>query len=152
MSNKHFVHGIFSESGIIGKRMAWTIGEVRQRLGPRLIGKLKMRELVCKTIILLPEKLRITVCDTVWFISSQDDAWAFTFRGSDIKEAHLIFLSDELLKADDEQIIYTILHEIGHVLSNHRNSLGGYIQTESEIHQQEDEADRFARKYISGKG
>jgi hypothetical protein len=128
--------------------MQWDINTVRKALGPRLIGSLRMRELVCKTILYLPPELIEQVTQHVWFISSQDDAWAFTFRGSDINDAHLIFISDELLKADEEQIRFTILHEIGHVVRNHRNSLGGYIQTESEIHQQEDEADHFAREML----
>lgn len=132
--------------------MRWTVESVRKALGPRLIGGIRMRELVCKTILYLPPELIEQVTHHVWFISSQDDAWAFTFRGSDIRDAHLIFISDELLKADEAQIRYTILHEIGHVVSGHRNSLGGYTQTDSEIHRQEDEADLFARKMLVEKG
>jgi Zn-dependent peptidase ImmA (M78 family) len=110
-----------------------------------------MRKLVCKAILHLPPELIEQVTHRVWFISSQDDAWAFTFRGSDIRDAHLIFISDELLIADEAQITYTILHEIGHVVKAHRNSLGGYMQTESEIHQQEDEADLFAQEMLRNK-
>jgi Zn-dependent protease with chaperone function len=132
--------------------MKWTIETVRKALGGKLIGRLYMREMVCKAILLLPDEMIVHVTKHVWFISSQDDAWAFTFRGSDVHGAHLIFLSDELLSAEEEQIIYTILHEIGHVVLEHRNSLGGYIQTESEIKQQEREADRFAKKYFPAYG
>lgn len=106
-----------------------------------------MHEMVCKAILLLPAELIAQVTKSVWFISSQEDAWALTFRGSELGERHLIFLSDELLSQSDEQILYTILHEIGHVVLNHRNSIG-FMQTQSDIKKQEREADRFAKKYL----
>ncbi|SRR6266568_1959076 len=127
--------------------MKWTVIKVRRALGGKLIGNLYIREFVCKTLLLLPSEIIEYVCEKVWFISSQDDAWAFTFRGSDIRDRNLVILSDELLKQEESQIRYTILHEIGHVVLNHRNSIG-YEQTQSEINQQEEEADRFAKKYL----
>ncbi|HSX09940.1 MAG TPA: hypothetical protein VLF93_07325 [Candidatus Saccharimonadales bacterium] len=127
--------------------MNWTVESVRHALGGKLIGSLFMREIVCETLLLLLPDLIEHVCKHVWFISSQDDAWAFTFRGADIKDRSLIFLSDELLKEDRSQISYTILHEVGHVVLNHRNSIG-YEQTQTEIKEQEREADNFAKKYI----
>jgi len=45
------------------------------------------------------------------------------------------------------QIKYSIAHEIGHVVLNHRNSVL-IAQTKAEIKKQEKEADEFARKYI----
>lgn len=128
--------------------MPWDIERVRSTLSGKLIGSLFMREMVCKTILLLPDELIEQVSRGVWFISSQDDAWALTFRGEDLKERHLIFLSDKLLMQTREQITFTILHEIGHVVLNHRNSIG-YMQTESEIEQQEDAADLFARTHLT---
>ena len=86
------------------------------------------------------------ICSNIWFISSPDDAWALTFKGSDINTKSLIFLSDELLNQYEEQIKYTILHEIGHVILKHKNSIGCQ-QTETEIKQQEIEADNFAKNY-----
>ena len=127
--------------------MTWTIETVRKALGGKLIGKLSMREMVCKTILLLQPLLISKVTKGVWFISSQEDAWALTLRGSDLNERHLIFLSDELLSQPEEQIMYTILHEIGHVVLEHKNSIG-FTQTQSEIKRQELEADRFARKFL----
>lgn len=112
----------------------------------RLMGNLKMREAVCKTVLKLPFELINRVTSSVWFISSPEDAWAFTLRGSDVKNQHLVVISDELLEQDDKQIEYTILHEIGHVVLEHRNSIG-FVQTESEISRQEFEADIFAKKY-----
>lgn len=130
-------------------RMEWTVLSIRKALGGKLIGKIRMRELVCQAILLLPlEKISI-ITSAVWFISSQEDAWALTFRGADVQERHLIFLSDELLLEDDRQVVWTILHELGHVLLNHRNSIG-YSQTETEIKHQENEAGTFASTYIRG--
>ncbi len=127
--------------------MKWTVTKVRHALGGKLIGNLYIREFICKTLLLLPSEIIEYVCEKIWFISSPEDAWAFTFRGSDIRDRSLIILSDELLRQDENQIRYTILHEIGHVVLNHRNSIG-YEQTQSEINQQEEEADRFAKKYL----
>lgn len=127
--------------------MTWDLIKVRQTLGDKLVGNASVREHVCKSILLLPQDLIELVCKTVWFMSSPEDAWAFTFRGAELKERHLIFLSDELFREPEKQIRYTILHEIGHVVLNHRNSIGT-TQTESEIKMQEQEADRFAKKYL----
>lgn len=127
--------------------MKWTVTDVRKALGGRLIGKLFMREVVCKTLLLLPQDILENVCATVWFISSPEDAWAFSFRGSEIKNRSLVILSDELFLQSEEQISYTILHEVGHIVLYHRNSIG-YEQTQSEIKQQENEADNFARMYL----
>src|SRR5690348_8676531 len=104
--------------------MAWTINTVRHTLGGKLIGSLFMREMVCKTILLLPAEYIERVCKKVWFISSPEDAWGFTFRGEDIRDRHLVFLSEELFNQDTSQITYTILHEIGHVILNHMNAIG----------------------------
>ena len=127
--------------------MQWTIEQIRKTLGGKLVGNLRMREMVCETILKLSPDLIEHVCRKVWFISSPEDSWGFTFRGADIKDRHLVFLSEELFVQDASQIRFTILHEIGHVILNHRNSIG-FEQTESEIKQQEQEADSFARKYV----
>jgi hypothetical protein len=128
--------------------MTWTLNKVRKALGDKLIGRLFMREMVCKSILHLPAEQIEQVCRKVWFISSPEDAWAFTFRGADIKDRHLVFLSEELFAQDTHQITYTILHELGHVILNHRNAIG-VAQTQSEINRQEKEADDFAKKYIA---
>ena len=106
-----------------------------------------MKKMVCQTLLYLPSDLIGHVCKNVWFISSPEDAWAFTFRGAEIKNRHLIFLSDELLRQDEVQINYTVLHEVGHVILDHHNSIDR-LQTQTEIKQQEREADNFANKYL----
>lgn len=127
--------------------MQWTVTKVRKALNGRLVGSVFMQEIVCKTILFLPATMIKQICATVWFISSPEDAWAFTFRGADLKHRSLIFISDELLRQDENQIQYTVLHEIGHVVLQHRNSIG-YEQTETEINMQETAADRFAQMYL----
>lgn len=128
--------------------MNWTIEKIKKSLGDKLIGSVFMQQQVCKALQLLPVEITEKVCKTVWFISSPDDSWALTFRGSDVKDGHLIFVSDELLRQDDAQIKQTIIHEVGHVILSHRNSVG-YMQTDAEIKQQEKDANEFAEKYVS---
>lgn len=76
-----------------------------------------------------------------------DDAWAFTFTGNDLKDQHLIFLSEDLLAQHPRQIRFSIAHEIGHVILQHRNSTLER-QTKEEIRKQEKEADTFAQQFI----
>ena len=96
----------------------------------------------------LPKKDSDFVLKHVWFVGSFTDGWAFTLRQEDLKRGeYLVFLSDELLAQSEGQIIYTILHELGHVLLGHKNSIGR-VQTKAEVRRQEKEADEFAEKYI----
>lgn len=115
--------------------------------GGRLVGDDRMKKLVCETLLLMPPKVIAYVTRNCWFLSSTTDAWAYTFHGRDIASQHLIFLSDELLTQEREQIQYTIAHEIGHVILKHRNSVN-YRQTSHEIQKQEREADDFAQSFI----
>ena len=125
-----------------------TIEDIKWSFSGRLIGNERMRGMVCKTLIVLPAELIEYVTNGIWFISEPDDAWAFTFRGSDIQNQHLIFLSDELFNQAGQKVKFTILHEIGHVVLGHRNSMG-FRQTETEVDRQETEADEFAKKYLT---
>lgn len=127
--------------------MNWTLEKVSKALAGKLIGNIHVRKMVCKTILYLPSDSIEYVTQKVWFISSPEDAWAITFKGLELKDRHLIFLSHELFEQDDKQITYTILHEVGHVMLNHRNSIG-YHQTKEEVRKQEKEADEFAKKYL----
>lgn len=95
-----------------------------------------------------PEEVIKYIIKNCWFLSSDPEAWAYTFTGSDLKDKHLIFLSDELLQEDISQIQFTIAHEIGHVILGHKNSIN-YRQTKEEISKQEREADEFAHKYLA---
>ncbi|HVT01391.1 MAG TPA: hypothetical protein VHE53_04130 [Patescibacteria group bacterium] len=113
----------------------------------KLVGTKSMKGLVCDAVALLPDELIEKVTKNCWFISSMEDAWAFTFKGNDLKDQDLIFLSDSLLAQDAHQISYSIIHEIGHVVLNHRNSTT-VKQTKEEIRRQELEADNFARLYV----
>lgn len=116
----------------------------------KLIGRSLMKAKVCKTLALMPDKIIDFVTKNCWFVSSFDDAYGFAFTGNELKDQHLIFLSDELFQENDEQISFTIAHEIGHVILKHRNSVS-VKQSKEEIKIQEKEADEFADKYIQNK-
>lgn len=121
--------------------------EIRKAFGGRLVGNGFMKEVVCETLTLLPEEVIKYVTKKVWILSSDEEAWAFTFTGNDLRDKHLIFLSDELLSENKSQIQFTLIHEIGHVILQHKNSIN-YKQTRAEISKQEREANQFARKYL----
>lgn len=113
----------------------------------KLVGNKFMKYHVCETLSKMPTSIIEFITSKCWFFASMEDAYGFTFTGNDLKHQHLIFLSDELLNQREEQIHYTIAHEIGHVILEHRNSTL-VRQEKSEITKQEREADEFARKYI----
>ncbi len=122
------------------------MGEVYEAFHGKLVGSFPMKMHVCNVLSNMPDEITNFVTGNCWFIGSLDDAWAFTFTGNDLKNQHLIFLSDELLIQDDYQIHHSIAHEIGHVMLNHRNAILLH-QTKGEIKKQEKEADDFARTY-----
>jgi len=107
-----------------------------------------MKFYVCETLSYMPRNILKQITANCWFMSTLDDAWAFTFTGNDLKDQHLIFLSDDLLHQNPAQIRYSIAHEIGHVILGHRNSVLER-QTKQKIRKQEKEADLFARQFIS---
>jgi len=113
----------------------------------KLIGSYKMKKHVCYVLTLMEQDIINYITENCWFLGSMEDAWAFTLTGNDLKNQHLILLSDELLRENAEQIHYTIAHEIGHVILKHRNSILK-VQDKKEIAKQEQEADDFAKKYI----
>jgi Zn-dependent protease with chaperone function len=111
------------------------------------MGNPQMKNAVCEAVGLLPIELINFVTLKVWFVASLEEAWAFTFNGSDIQGQSVVILTDELFKQEKKLIRYTILHEIGHVLLGHKNSMG-FTQSSAEIRRQEKEADEFAIKYL----
>ncbi len=115
--------------------------------GGKLVGSFAMKMHVCQTLSGMTSEIIDFITQNCWFFGSMEDAWAFTFTGNDLKDHHLIFLSDELLIQDDNQIHWSIAHEIGHVMLGHRNSIL-VKQTKQEINRQEKEADEFAGKFV----
>ena len=115
--------------------------------GGRLVGNAYMKAMVSKAVSKLPGDISNHLIHSTWFLSSDEDSWGYAFNGNDLKGKHLIFLSDVLFDQGETQIIFTILHEIGHIILGHKNSIG-YIQTKEEIKLQESEADQFAKKYL----
>jgi len=126
-----------------------NISEVKKAFGHKLIGTSYMKKVVCRTVLLLTPEVAEFVTQSCWFVGSFTDGWAFTLKGNEIgKGEYLIFLSDELLNAGESDMRYTILHEIGHVILGHRNSIGE-VQTKAEVKKQEKEADEFAKKFLA---
>ena len=123
-----------------------TAREIYYDFEGKLVGTTFMKRCVCKTLAKMPDEIINFVTKNCWFLGSMKDAWGYTFTGNDLKKQHLIFLSDELLNQAPEQIMFSIAHEIGHVILKHRNSTL-VKQTKQEIKQQEKEADEFARQY-----
>ncbi len=128
-------------------QMSFTREEIREKLGGRLVGKESMKKSVVLALQKLPDDLVLKITKEVWFISSFDDAWGFVLTGDELQGKHLIFLSDELFSEPEKQIVYTILHEVGHVILRHRNAILR-PQTREETEKQESHADEFARKYL----
>lgn len=120
---------------------------VAKKFNGKLIGHAYMKRAVCDTLANFPTHIINFVTTNVWVVCSLDDAWGFTFDGRDLKDKFLIFLSDELFNQGIKQIRYTISHEIGHVLLNHRNAISG-PQTKREVREQEIEADIFAKYFL----
>lgn len=122
--------------------------EIQNQMGGRLVGNDLMRKSVSRAISLLPDEIAQEVIENIWFFSSDYDSYGYAFNGNDLKDKHLIFLSDALFHESENQIMYTILHEIGHIVLKHKNSIQ-YQQSKAEIRKQESEADQFAKKYLS---
>lgn len=121
---------------------------VKKAFGHKLIGSKFAKKIVAETVSELPDEIINFVTKYCWFITSFTDGWAFTLRYGELKEGEcLIFLSDELMSQPEWQIKFSIVHEIGHAVLGHRNSIGE-VQSKSEIKKQEYEADQFARKYL----
>lgn len=121
---------------------------IQNLFGHKLQGSKFMKSMVIKTLQFFPEEIIEFITQKAWFVGSFEDGWAFTLRGDELKkDEYLIFLSDELLQEDEKQIVWTIAHEIGHVVLGHRNSIGK-PQSKGEIKKQEKEADDFAKKYL----
>ena len=127
--------------------MKYKETEIYKKFAGKLVGNDFMKEKVCETLSFMSSEIIDLVTKKFWFMASIDDAYAFTFSGNDLADQHLIFLSDDLLNQDEEQIRYTIAHEIGHVALGHRNSVV-VKQSKEEVRNQEVAADQFAKSYI----
>lgn len=123
-----------------------TTEEIKYLSRGKVIGNKRLQRYVYKTLSIFPDEISQNIAITTWFMGSFDDAYAYAFSGNDLKDQHLIFLSDDLLNQSDEQIQFTIAHEIGHIFSGHKNSVQ-YKQSKDEIRKQEKEADEFANQY-----
>lgn len=125
-----------------------TQSEIQKAFGGRLIGSKTLKYYVSKVLAQMPEKTTKLITRGCWILGSMTDAWAYSFRGDEISGKHLIVVSDELFRRPEEDIFYTIAHEIGHIILGHRNSIL-VDQSKSEVARQEREADKFARAYLT---
>ena len=124
-----------------------TIEKIRKAFGGKLVGTKKLKENVCEVVAQLPEDMQRYVTEYVWFVGSMADAWGYTFTGNDLADQHLIFLSDDLLSQDEDQIHWSIAHEIGHVILGHKNNI--FVkQSKYAVNRQEEEADHFAAEIV----
>ncbi len=127
--------------------MQTLVRQIYKAFDGKMHGGRKMGQYVCETLAKFPQEIIDHITSDCWFLSSTEDAWAFTVRGNELVGKHLIFLGEDLLRQSKEQVMYTIAHEIGHVILGHRNSIL-VMQTKAEIRWQEAQADEFARKYV----
>lgn len=128
--------------------MEEKIDILKKAFGHKLVGKESMKRVVCRTMLYFPRDIIKFVTRNCWFVSSFDDAWGFTLRGDEVGRKYLIFLSDELLAETKEQQMYTIAHEVGHVILGHKNAILE-SQTKRQTAKQEREADAFAKFYLN---
>jgi len=126
--------------------MMKTAREIYYAFEGKLVGTVFLKRCVCQTLAQMPDEIINFVTKNCWFMGSMKDAFAYTFTGNDLKNQHLIFLSDDLLNQNLEQIQFSIAHEVGHVILKHRNSTV-VKQTKQEIRQQEKAADAFAEQF-----
>lgn len=127
--------------------MKTTNREILKMFSGKLHGNRVMKDFVCRTLAKFPQDIIDHITTDCWFLGSTADAWAYTFRGDEVSGKHLIILSDSLWDQPDEDIIYTIAHEIGHIVLGHRNAILE-PQTKSQTARQEREAREFAIKYV----
>lgn len=127
--------------------MKKDLEEIYHLFEGKLVGGKVMKQHVCEVLALTEEPIISYITSNCWFLGSTNDAWAYTLTGNDLKDQHLVILSDELFTQSPVQIRYTIAHEIGHVILKHRNSILER-QSKSEIRQQEKEADLFAKRCV----
>lgn len=123
-----------------------TIDEISYTFAGKVIGNKYIKHTVYQTLSAFPDDIAKFITKHCWFMGSFDDAYAYAFTGNDLKDQHLIFLSDDLFNQTSEQIHFTIAHEVGHVILGHKNSVQ-YHQSKEEIKKQEKEADTFAHQY-----
>lgn len=127
--------------------MTITPEEIYRLFGGKIHGSQKMKRYVCNTLAKFPPDIIDHITTDCWFLGSTTDAWAYTFRGDEVRGKHMIILSDSLWAQPEEDIMYTIAHEIGHIVLGHRNAILA-PQSRSETTLQEREAHDFAMKYL----
>lgn len=130
--------------------MKGSIKNLQYRFGGRILAEESAKDLITEALLYLPSDILEFLIDRVWFFGSTTDAWAYTFDGNDLSDQYFIFLSEDLFRQARRQIFYTVLHEVGHIVLKHKNSIN-YRQSPEQIAQQEKQADDFVYQYLGFK-
>lgn len=128
--------------------MQSELKNIQKAFHGKLVGKAAMKHHVAEVLAEMSPDIISFVTKEVWFVTSFDDAWAFTFTGNDFENKYVIFLSDDLMHENVQQIRWTIAHEIGHVVLGHKNRFLEKFGREK-THEQERDADAFAEQFVT---
>lgn len=109
--------------------------EIIKQFGGKIVAHGFAKKHIAEAISKLPQDIIQYLIETTWFLCSSPDAYGYAFNGNDVANKHFIFLADELFQQSEHQINYTILHELGYVILNHKNSIN-FKQTKKEINKQ----------------
>ena len=120
--------------------------DIYRAFGGKLHVNKRLQKRVLKVVAKLPDDLIRKVTQDCWILGSVEDGWAYVFRGDELKGKNLIIVGDILLKQPEEDIEWTIMHEIGHVILGHRNGIL-VTQSRSVTARQERDADAFAKEF-----
>jgi hypothetical protein len=106
------------------------------------------RVMLNRAISTAPKKVVDWTVTNILFVSSKEEAWAYTLNPEDWPHVKgLVFLCETLKSQSSEKQTLYILHEIAHVRLRHRSPiLSNLSQEESE--RQEREADKLARSWL----
>src|SRR5437868_14722820 len=102
--------------------MKKKISEIKKAFGNKVQGTKLMCQMVYETVVIFPDDIIAFITTRCWFLGSFEEAWAYTFKGDDVRGQYMIIISDDLLNQSEFQIKYTIAHEIGHVVLKDRKS------------------------------
>ena len=112
-----------------------------------MVGDDQIKNLIYETLQIFPKQIVDYISDNVWFVSSFNDAWSFTLEADDLCGKAIVFLSDDLLRQDREQIKYSVAHEIAHVMLGHKNPYDSR-PIKNQEKKYETSADEFAKYYL----
>lgn len=120
--------------------------QVQYILGGCLIdGTNRFKNLIRKAFECLPQEIVDFCEENIYFLSPARENRACAFDAKSLKDKWIIVVDSSELAKSDEEIISTIIHEIGHVYLNHR-----WNPNKSEVtgDTEEKAANNFQKKYF----